>query len=157
REPAFMSKYAWVLLLLTRVIAAQTEAGVRPDDLLAAARQTYTQEGPSAALPQFEKVLAIYRSSQDRRNEAVTLGYIANCHRKLGNLREALDAGRKALAMKEALGDRAEVGKTHNQLGLIYWDLADYPSATKELEQAIAVGQSLGDAQLEGSARNNLG
>jgi CHAT domain-containing protein/Tfp pilus assembly protein PilF len=59
--------------------------------------------------------------------------------------------------MKEALGDRAEIGKTHNQLGLIYWDMADYPSAVKQLEQAIDIGGSLHDAQLEGSALNNLG
>jgi hypothetical protein len=35
--------------------------------------------------------------------------------------------------MKEQLGDRSEIGKTHNQLGLIQWELADYPSAIKDL------------------------
>jgi CHAT domain-containing protein/Tfp pilus assembly protein PilF len=144
-------------MLLARIAAAQTGTGVRADDLLATAKQAYTQDGPAAALPQFEKALAMYRSSDDQRSEAVTLGYIANCHRKLGNLRQALNVGQKALAMKERLGDRGEIGKTHNQMGLIYWDLAEYAAAIKEFEQAIEIGKSLGDAQLEGSAFNNLG
>jgi CHAT domain-containing protein/Tfp pilus assembly protein PilF len=152
-----MMRYAWLLLLLARVAASQTEAPARPDDLLAAAKQAYAQQGPAAALPKFEKVLTLYRSGKDQRSEAITLGYIANCHRRLGNLKQALDLAQKALAMKENLGDRNEVGTTHNQLGLIYWDLADYPSAIKELQQAIEIGESLGDAQLEGSALNNLG
>jgi CHAT domain-containing protein/Tfp pilus assembly protein PilF len=152
-----MTKYALLLLLLARAAAAQTEPPVSPDELLAKAKQAYTQEGPSPALPQFEKVLAVYRTAKDQRGEAVTLGYLANCQRRLGNLDQALELARKALTMKEQLGDRGEIGKTHNQLGLIYWDRADYPSAIKELEQAIDIGRSLGDAQLEGSAVNNLG
>lgn len=152
-----MKRYVWALLLVARGAAAQTEAPFRADDLLAKAKQAYTQEGPAAALPQFEQALTTYQTANDQRNEAVTLGYLANCHRRLGNLNQALDLARRALAMKERLGDRGEIGKTHNQLGLIYWDLADYPSAIKELEEAIGTGKSLRDAQLEGSALNNLG
>jgi CHAT domain-containing protein/Tfp pilus assembly protein PilF len=152
-----MLKHLCLLLLLAPGAVAQTAAPGPPDDLLAKAKLAYIQDGPAAALPQFEKALTIYRAANDQRNEAVALGYIANCHRRLGNLNQALEMAQNALAMKEKLGDRGEVGKTHNQLGLIYWDLADYPAAIKELEQAIEIGRSLGDAQLEGSAVNNLG
>lgn len=152
-----MQRLTWLLLLLTQAAALQAQVPARPDDLLAAAKNAYVQEGPATALPQFEKVLAIYRSEHDERNEAVTLGYLANCHRRLGNLKRALEMGQTALALKQRLDDRGEIGKTHNQLGLIYWDLADYPSATREFRQAIDVGRSLGDLQLEGSAANNLG
>jgi CHAT domain-containing protein/Tfp pilus assembly protein PilF len=99
----------------------------------------------------------MYRSLNDKGNEAVVLGYLANCQRRLGNLTQAADLAQNALTMKETLGDRDEIGKTHNQLGLIYWDLADYPTAIKHLQQAIAIGKDLGDGQLEGSAHNNLG
>ena len=152
-----MKKVAWLLLFLASAAAAQTDESVQVGNLLAQARQTYTQEGPAAALPQFEKALVICRAAHDQRNEAKTLGYIANFQRKLGNLDQALTLAKSAMAMKEKLGDRSEIGNTHNQLGLIYWDLADYPSAIKELELAIEIATSLGDAELEGAALNNLG
>jgi CHAT domain-containing protein/tetratricopeptide (TPR) repeat protein len=152
-----MRKNTWLLLVLLQAAALQAQGPVRPNELLASAKEAYTQQGPAAALPQFEKALTIFRGAHDERNEAVTLGYLANCHRRLGNLKQALELGREALATKERLEDRDEIGKTHNQLGLIYWELADYPAAIKELEQAIELGRSLGDLQLEGSAANNLG
>ncbi len=152
-----MKRFAWLLLLLARAAAAQTDASVQAGDLLAKGKQAYTQEGPASALPQFQKALAIYRAANDQHNEAKTLGYLANCQRRLGNLDQALTLAKTAMAMKEKLGERSEIGNTHNQLGLIYWDLADYPSAIQELEQAIAIAKSLGDAELEGAAVNNLG
>ena len=153
-----MTQYLWPILLFACAAASQTAAPANPaDELLAKARQLYIQEGPATALPQFEKALEMYRTANDGHAAAVTLGYIANCQRRLGNLKQALDLAQQALAMKEALGDRGETGKTHNQLGLIYWDMADYPSAIKQLEQAIDIGSSLHDTQLEGSALNNLG
>lgn len=152
-----MKKVAWLLLLLARTAAAQTDESAKVGNLLAQARQTYTQQGPAAALPQFEKALAIYRAANDQPNEARTLGYIANCQRRLGNLDQALALAKSAMAMKEKLGSRSEIGNTHNQLGLIYWDLADYPTAVEEFENAIEIATSLGDAELEGAALNNLG
>jgi len=152
-----MKRFVWLLLLLARPATAQTDASVQAGDLLAKGKQAYTQQGPAAALPQFQEALAIYRAANDQPNEAKTLGYLANCQRRLGNLDQALTLAKTALAMKEKFGDRNEIGNTHNQLGLIYWDLADYPSAIQELEQAIAIAKSLGDAELEGAAANNLG
>jgi CHAT domain-containing protein/Tfp pilus assembly protein PilF len=158
-EAGLMIRYFWPILLLFACAAASQTAtpANSADELLAKARQLYTQEGPTPALPQFEKALEMYRAANDRRATAVTLGYIANCHRRLGNLKQALEFAQQALAMKEELGDRGEIGKTHNQIGLIYWDMADYPSAIKQLEQSIDIGSSLHDPQLEGSALNNLG
>ena len=152
-----MRKHLWLLPVFMQAAALQAQEAVRVDELLTSAKTAYTQEGPAAALPQFERALTIFRSAHDERNEAVTLGYLANCQRRLGNLKQALELGQQALAMKERFDDRSEIAKTHNQLGLIYWDLANYPAAIKQLEQAIEAGRSLGDAQLEGSAANNLG
>ena len=151
-----MAKYLWFLMLLTSAPVA-AGAPVSSDEMFARAKQVYEQQGPTIALPLFEKVLTTYRAANDRHGEAVTLGYIANCERRLGNLNQALGLAKRALAMKEELGDRLEAGKTHNQLGLIYWDKADYPSAMEQLEQAIDIGRSVDDVELEGSAVNNLG
>jgi CHAT domain-containing protein/Tfp pilus assembly protein PilF len=132
----------------------------RPADgaaLLAKGKQLYTQEGPKPALGQFEQALSIFRSNADRRNQAITLGYIANCQRKLGNLDQALQFAKQALQMKKELGDRNEEGNTHNQLGLIYWEQSDYPNAIQNLNEAINIASAVNDKELEGSARNNLG
>jgi CHAT domain-containing protein/Tfp pilus assembly protein PilF len=126
-------------------------------DLIAKGKELYTKEGPKAALPQFEEALRMFQSGKDRHGEAVTLGYIANCYRKLENLDKAVEFAQQALHMKEELGDRDEVGSTHNQLGLIYWERADYPVAIDHLQQAIDIASALPDKELEGAARNNLG
>ena len=127
------------------------------EEHLAKGKQLYTQEGPKAALPEFEQAMNLFRTANDRRGEAVTLGYIANCQRKLENLDKALALAQQALLMKEELGDRSEIGKTHNQLGLIFWERADYPKAIQQLQEAIEIASAVNDKELEGSAANNLG
>lgn len=132
-------------------------APVSTEDLLANAKQVYIQEGPKEALPKFEEVLKRSQAEKDRHGEAISLGYIANCYRKLENLDKALEFGQQALHMKEELGDRDEIGKTHNQIGLIYWERANYLEAIQHLRSAIEIASTVGDKELEGSARNNLG
>src|SRR5205814_9356560 len=85
------------------------------------------------------------------------LGYSANCYRKLEELDKALGFANQALLIKQELGDRGEIGNTQNQLGLIYWEKADYPAAVQHLEDSIEIASAVGDRELEGSARNNLG
>jgi CHAT domain-containing protein/Tfp pilus assembly protein PilF len=152
-----MRKYFWLFFLAAEVAASQSAVPPTLDDRLAQARQIYTQDGPLAALPELEELLNLYRKAGNQSKEAVTLGYIANCHRRLGNLQKALQTARTSLAMKEKYGDQSEIGKSHNQIGLIYWELADYPSAVSEFQQAIQIGETQADPELEGSARNNLG
>ena len=153
-----IAQCVWCLILLTGTALSQTATPSTPaQELLTKGKQLYTQEGPKAALPQFEEAIKMFRSSNDRHGEAVALGYIANCHRKLENLDKALEFAQQALRMKEELGDRGEIGNTQNQLGLIYWELADYPAAIGHLEQAIEIASNVGDKELEGAALNNLG
>jgi CHAT domain-containing protein/Tfp pilus assembly protein PilF len=128
-----------------------------PQDLLVQGKKLYLEEGPKPALSKFEEALKLFQSSKDGHNEAIALGYIANCYRKLGDLDKALEFAEQALRMKEELGDLNEVGTTHNQLGLIYWEQADYPAAIQQLQQAIEIASKVGDGELEGSANNNLG
>jgi tetratricopeptide (TPR) repeat protein len=59
--------------------------------------------------------------------------------------------------IKVELGDKLEVGESHNQFGPIYWDIAVYAKTIDHLQQAIAIGRELGNQELEGQARNNLG
>ena len=147
----------FVLLIALMGAAQEKPAPFSPDELIAQARQTYTQQGPKAALPEFERILPVFRESKDRRHEAITLGYMGNCYRKLGDLPRALDFVQRAMEIKQELGDKPEIGKSHNQFGLIYWDMADYHKAIDHFQQGIALGHDLGDRELEGQAHNNLG
>jgi CHAT domain-containing protein/Tfp pilus assembly protein PilF len=139
--------------LAQTALPAQTES---PGELLAAARQLYFEEGPQAALPKFERVLALYREAGDRRGEAITRGYIGNCYKRFGDFPKALDYLNLALAMKQALGDRLEEGKTLSHLGLVYWEMGEYAQAIEHLTRSIAVAREIGDRKLEGAALNNL-
>jgi len=126
-------------------------------DVLAHARQLYSEEGARVALPEFEKALALFRQQKNAKGEAITLGLIGNCYKKFGDHAKALDYLQRALKMKRALGDRAEEGKTLSHLGLLYWEGGQYSEAIEQFTKAIAIGSQLNDRTLEGSSRNNLG
>ena len=144
---------------LTLLVTASHSQGSPPtaQELLEKGKQLYSQQGPNAALPEFDAALKLFKLRNDKHGEAVTLGYFANCYRKLEELDKALGFATQALQLKQELGDRAEVGNTQNQLGLIYWEKADYPTAIAHLEESIKIAASVGDKELEGAARNNLG
>ena len=145
--------------LFALAATAQTPAPslANADDLISQARQVYTQQGAKAALPEFERLLALFQQSNDRRREAITLGFMGNCYRRLGDLPRALDFVERGITIKQGLGDNLEVGRSENQLGLIYWDMANYPQAITHLQRAVATGRETKDLQLEGQALNNLG
>jgi CHAT domain-containing protein/Tfp pilus assembly protein PilF len=148
---------ALVMALLWLVTAAATPpAQESADEVLARGRQLYSEEGPAAALPLYEQALALYRQASDRLGEAITIGYIGNCHKRQGDYDRALENLRRALVMKRELGDRLEEGKTLSHLGLVFWEQAAYPAAIGHFELAIDIGREIGHAQLEGSAINNL-
>ncbi len=152
-----IAKYACCLTMLACASWPQSPPTPSAQELLSGGKQLYTQNGPKEALHQFEEALRLFRANNDRHGEAITLGYVATCYRRLEELDKALGFAQQALQIKEELGDRGEVGTTHNQLGLIYWEKADYPAAIHHLELAIQIASEVGDKELEGSARNNLG
>jgi CHAT domain-containing protein/tetratricopeptide (TPR) repeat protein len=126
------------------------------DQLLAEARKAYTEQGASIALPLYERTLAAYQAAHDRHGEAITLGLIGNCYKRLGQHAKALDSLNRALTMKRELGDRNEEGKTLSHLGLVYWEIADYPKAIETLSHSLAIAREIHDRVLEAAALNNL-
>jgi len=124
---------------------------------LAHAKNIYAQQGPRAALPEYESLLAGYRQAGNRRGEAITLGLIGNCYKHLGDYPKALELLNSALRIKRELHDQGEEGKTLSHLGLLYWDQGKYPEAIGSFNQSIAIARNLHDAQLEGASLNNLG
>lgn len=127
------------------------------DQMLAHARQTYSERGGQDALPEFERVLALYREQHDRHGEAVVLGQIGNCYESMSDYRRAIDYFQRSLAMKQQLGDRLEEGKTLSNLGLVYWHTGDYTKAIDDQNHALDIGRQLKHPQLQAAAHNNLG
>ena len=117
RLAAALVGFACALAFAQTPSPVQTEAA---DQASAEAREIYSQQGPREALPKFEHALSLYQKAGDRKGEAITLGHIGNCHKRLGDLPRALDYLQRALAMKHELGDRLEEGKTLSHLGLVY-------------------------------------
>lgn len=149
------------LLILLLLVCAGSMAHAYPaaetaDQVTERARQLYSEQGPRAALPEFERALELYRQEGNRLGEAIVLGLIGNCHKRFGDFPKALDHLNRALAMKRELGDRVEEGKTLSHLGLVYWEMGDYPRAIEQLTGSIAIARETGNKQLEGSALNNL-
>jgi len=126
------------------------------DEDLARAKTIYSQQGPRAALPEYERVVARYRTAGDHHGEAITLGLIGNCYKRLGDYPKALSYLTSALQLKRELHDRLEEGKTLSHLGLVYWEQGAYPKAIEVFDQSIAIAQELKDIKLEAAALNNL-
>jgi len=150
----------WIRLISMALILAPgtslTAQSSPAEELLVQARELYVEEGPAPALPVYERALSLFRQEGDRLGEAITLGLIGNCYKRLGDYGRSGELLEQALAMKRELGDRLEEGKTLSHLGLLSWERADYQEAIQYFEDAIAIGKELGDARLEGSALNNL-
>src|SRR6266436_7273288 len=139
------------------VASVSATSSPRANDALVRARELYSTEGARSALPEFEKALALFRKEGDRKGEAITIGLIGNCYKRLGEHEKALEFLQKALVMKRQLGDRLEEGKTLNNIGLFYWETSQYSKALEPLNGAIAIAGEVTNRSLEASARNNLG
>ena len=126
------------------------------DDALAHARATYAKRGPKAALHEYEAVLDGYRRTHDVRGEAITIGLIGNCYKRLGEYPKALNLLTKALELKREIHDRAEEGRTLSHLGLVYWEQGEYSKAISSFNESISIAQDIHDTQLEAASLNNL-
>ena len=155
-----MGKYprATIAILVAAIVMAGSliaqDASI--DEALAQAKVIYSQQGPRAALPEYEKVLAGYRNAGNRHGEAITLGLLGNCYKRLGDYPKALGLLNSALTLKRELHDRPEEGKTLSHLGLVYWEQGEYPKAVEAFEQSMAIARELKDIKLEAASLNNL-
>lgn len=146
-----------ILVIASLAFSTGSPAQEKPlDESLAQAKTIYSEQGPKAALPEYEKVLTAYRNAGNRRGEAITLGLIGNCYKKLGDYPKALTLLGNALAMKREIHDRPEEGKTLSHLGLLYWEQGEYGKAIESLNESIAIARELKDVKLEAAALNNL-
>src|SRR5579863_4861539 len=88
------------IMLVVCVLCAADES---PDQILAHAKTLYTQQGAKAALPEYERALAGYEQTGDQLGQAITIGLIGNCYKKLGDYPKAITFLDQSLAMKREL------------------------------------------------------
>jgi len=143
-------------LALAALSAAAQSVPPSPDEALAKARKTMLEEGPRAALPQYERALALYREAGDQLGETTALRCIGVCYRRLGEFRTALERLEAVLARTRELGQRRAEAETLNNLGLVCWELGEYGRAIECLERSIAIAREVGDVRTEGASLNNL-
>ena len=78
-------------------------------------------------------------------------------YRDLGQYSKALEYFQQALAISREVGDRAGVGITLNNIGVVYESLGQYPKALEYYQQALAIRKEIGDRNGEGTTLNNIG
>ena len=127
-----------------------------PTEVRERAYQAYLEKGPHEALPIFEQALELHRGSGDRLGEAITIGLIGNCYKRLGDYSKALEHLNQALLIKRVLGDKLETGKTLSHIGLVFWEMGEYTQAIRNFTDSIKIAQEIKHRRLEGSALNNL-
>ena len=136
---------------------APTVQTQKADDVLKNARQVYSEEGATKALPLYERALELYRAERNRLGEAITIGNMGNAFKKLGQHAKALEYLQRSLQMKRELGDRDEEGRTLVSIGLFYKETSDYPKAIEFLNNALTIAKEINSERIEGAALNNLG
>ena len=128
----------------------------KADDALKNARKVYSEEGATKALPLYERALELYRAEKNRLGEAITIGYMGNAFKQLGQHAKALEYLQRSLQMKRELGDRLEEGKTLVNIGLFYKETSDYPKAIEFLNNALTIAKEINSELIEAAALNNL-
>lgn len=97
------------------------------------------------------------QTAQNRKTQADQLFQQGNEQYDRSQLQKALEIYQQVLAIRREIGDRAGVGKTLNNIGRIYNDLAEYAQALEFYQQALAIRQELGDRAGVASTLNNIG
>jgi CHAT domain-containing protein len=148
------------LALAAIVSASCRHSGVESSDLdgrIASARQVQLQQGPRAALPLYESILASARAAQDRKHEGLTLGHMGTAFKNLGDLRRAMDLHQQALVIKRAVGDEIEIGKTLSNMGLVEEAEGHCDKALAVYGQSLEIFTRLDKPQFAASVLNNEG
>jgi tetratricopeptide (TPR) repeat protein len=87
---------------------------------------------------------------------AGTLVHLAHAKQRLGEVQDALEHYGTALHLYTAVGDRAGLAITLNNLGLVYDGLGDRQQALHYYQQALPIREEVGDRAGESVTRYNM-
>jgi CHAT domain-containing protein/Tfp pilus assembly protein PilF len=94
---------------------------------------------------------------KSRQGEGQTLTGLGVISHALGRYEQALRYHTDALAISQAVGDRAGEGTTLNNIGIVYYSLGQYEQALIYYTDALVISQAMGDRAGEGTTLNNIG
>jgi tetratricopeptide (TPR) repeat protein len=103
------------------------------------------------------RILAIVRSTSDKKNEGAVLNNMGVVYQAQGRYDQALVAYDQALAIRREFQDRVGEGKTLNNMGIVYRNQGRYDQALDAYDQALAIMREFQDRVGEGQTLGNMG
>lgn len=122
--------------------------------MTAAAVRSQMDDLPGAAAD-IERAFAFARERKQVSLEVGALTQLADLRWRLGEFGAAVGPGRKALTLARSKGNDADVAMAAHDLGVIYDQIGDYPSALELLEESLVLRRKLG--QNPANDLNSLG
>lgn len=116
-----------------------------------------TSLGLSATLPTQDRNTISRRSPQDRKAEAEKLHREGIGQFEAQQFTEALERFQQALAIYKEISDKAAVGRTLNNIGMVYGRLNQTDRAMAFLQQALAINREIGNTKGEWRTLFNMG
>jgi DNA-binding SARP family transcriptional activator/tetratricopeptide (TPR) repeat protein len=118
----------------------------------------YSQLGAhDTALELLTRSVEIARRANERPTEGAHLRRLAQALRRSGQLQQAFDRAREALAILQPVADPADLTEIHNALGAIHHDLRRHDEALTHYRQALATARKVGYRLGEANALNGIG
>ena len=99
----------------------------------------------AAAVPLFERSLAIYRDAGERDQEAKELNSLGITHCYLGDLSTARSLLEESATLARETGNEQRLAAALSNLGLTEAIAGDFDRATEVLREAVALDEKLGD------------
>jgi CHAT domain-containing protein len=109
------------------------------------------------AVKKYEEAVAIYRSLNDQKGEAIAIARVANGFYLLSDLQKSLALFQQALPLFKAAGEKKLEAYVLNESGLIYNYIGDRDRALASLDGALALQREIGDRWGEAATINNIG
>jgi tetratricopeptide (TPR) repeat protein len=145
------------LLILAMVPATAQSPGGQADDLLRQGIDLSKHGAVRKALDCELQALALYQRQGDRRNQAVTLGYLGSAYDVIGESRLALKCYEAALTLFHDLGERVEEATILDTIGREYSGLGEKVRALKYFQRALTIQRALGNRDGEMAVLNDIG
>ena len=109
------------------------------------------------SIRQFEKVLQIAQSTDNKQNEGAYLNNLGIAYYRLGECQKAIEYHEQSLAIKREIGDQLGEGISLGNLGIAYDDLGEYQKAIEYHKQSLEIAREIGYQLGEGTSLGNLG
>lgn len=118
----------------------------------------YFQSKDSIAMYYLKKSLNIYNKTAKKylQEKGQILNLISYIHNREGNYSEALDFHFQALKVREEFGDKNEIAKSYNSIGLFYVNQGDYKSSMSYYKKSLKISKEIGNKKGEAISLNNI-